>query len=111
MPIQNVRLLNDFVQYLDRQGRSQPFTLSTTMRWVCNESVEQSVSTQYARFFLARGFLIHLKASLLDTEIPSVHLIAKPRRTKPFVFSVEDFDRLIKSSNGASVFATGRKSG
>ena len=45
-----------------------------------------------------RQFLIYLKASLPETEIPDSNLIAKPRRSNPYIFSATELRKALTAT-------------
>ena len=81
------RLLQDFVAYLAQHGDGPPIRAHLAVDWACRGSATRGPSGQHARLSIARGFLIHLKASLPETEVPDRALIAAPRRPHPYLFS------------------------
>ena len=72
------KLLQDFVAYLEKHGDGKQIRAQLAVDWACSASATCGASGQAARLGLARGFLIHLKASLVETEIPDKHLLAAP---------------------------------
>ena len=71
------RLLQDFVAYLAQHGDGPPIRAYLAVDWACRASTTRGPSGQHARLSVARGFLLHLKASLPETEIPDRTLIAR----------------------------------
>jgi integrase len=96
--IQSKLILYDFVDYLNKHNSERPIIAQTVLDWVCDSTHVRGVSAQYARLGIARGFLIHLKASLPETEIPDLGLIARPRRPKPYIFSADELRELITAT-------------
>jgi integrase len=92
------KLLHDFVAYLENHGDGNPIRAQLAVDWACSTSATCGASGQAARLGLARGFLIHLKASLPETEIPDKRLLAAPRRPQPYVFSASEISRLLEES-------------
>lgn len=89
------RLLQDFVAYLAQHGDSHPIRAHLAVDWACRASATRGPSGQHSRLSAARGFLIHLKASLPETEVPERSLIAAPRRPHPYLFSATDISRIL----------------
>ncbi len=92
------RLLLDFVNYLEKDGGGRPIRAQQAIDWACIASATCGASGQSSRLSLARGFLIHLKAGLPETEIPSAALIVAPRRRAPYLFSATEIGRLLEGA-------------
>jgi len=103
IPIQSPMILQDFVEYLDRQDRRASITAQVVLDWVCDKPYGRGVSAQYARIHLARGFLHYLKPSFSDIEIPGTGLIAKPHRSTPYVFSNNELVDLLRAAGEPSL--------
>src|SRR5262249_56502068 len=93
-------VLQDFVAYLEKHGDGKPIRAQLAVDWASSTSATCGASGQAARLGLARGFLIHLKASLPETEIPDKHLLAAPRRPQPYIFSAAEISLLLEESAG-----------
>jgi integrase/recombinase XerD len=65
-------------------------------------SATRGPSGQHLRLSVARGFLIHLKARLPETEIPDRSLIVAPRRPHPYLFSATDISRILEEAGRLS---------
>ena len=50
------------------------------------------------RLTMARRFLLHVRATYPDTEIPPLHLVASARRPTPYLFTEAEVTRLIEAS-------------
>lgn len=96
MPIQSKSILEKFVRYLERNCHGEAIRTCIVLDWVYSDA--EGIPAQYARFCLARSFLIYLRASLPDTEIPDTNLIATPRRSKPYVFSDHELIDLLREA-------------
>jgi integrase/recombinase XerD len=92
------KLLLDFVTYLETHGDGKPIRAQQAVDWACGASATCGASGQSSRLSLARGFLIHLKASLPETEVPGANLIAAPRRRQPYLFSGTEISRLLEGA-------------
>jgi integrase/recombinase XerD len=92
------KLLQDFVAYLEKHGDGKPIRAQLAVDWASSTSATCGVSGLAARLGLARGFLIHLKASLPETEIPDKHLLAAPRRPQPYIFSAAEISLLLEEA-------------
>ena len=96
------RLLQDFVAYLTQHGDGPPIRAHLAVDWACRASTTRGASGQHARLSVARGFLIHLKASLPETEVPDRALIAAPRRPPPYLFSARDISHILDEAGRLS---------
>jgi len=92
------KLMQDFVAYLEKHGDGKPIRAQLAVDWACSTSATCGAAGQAARLGLARGFLVHLKASLPDTEIPDRHLLAAPRRPQPYILSTTEISRLLEAA-------------
>jgi integrase/recombinase XerD len=89
------RLWQDFVAYLAQHGDGHPIRAHLAVDWAGRASATRGPSGQYARLSAARGFLLHLNASLPATEVPERSLLAAPRRPHPDLFSATDLSRIL----------------
>jgi integrase len=96
------KLLQDFVAYLAQHGDGHPIRAHLAVDWACHASATRGPSGQHARLSAARGFLIHLKASLPETEVPDRSLMAAPRRPHPYLFSATDIRRVLDEAGRLS---------
>jgi integrase/recombinase XerD len=96
------RLLQDFVAYLEQHGDGDPIRAHLAVDWACRASATRGPSGQHARLSVARGFLLHLKASLPETEVPERSLMAAPRRPHPYLFSATDISRILDEAGRLS---------
>jgi integrase/recombinase XerD len=96
------RFLQDFVAYLAQHGDGHPIRAHLAVDWACRASATRGPSGQHSRLSAARGFLIHLQASLPETEMPDRSLIAAPRRPHPYLFSAADISRVLDEAGRLS---------
>jgi integrase/recombinase XerD len=89
------KLLQDFVADLAQHGDGPPIRAHLAVDWACHASATRGPAGQHARLSAARGFLIHLQASLPETEGPDRALMAAPRRPHPYLFSATDIRRVL----------------
>lgn len=89
-------MLYNFVRYVAENCHNGSIPAQLTLDWACSPA--RSESTQYVRFCLARGFLVHLKASFPEIEIPSRSLIRAPGRPTPYVFSESEVSDLLTAA-------------
>ena len=94
-------LLQDFVQYIEDVQVAGPIRAQWAVDWACASSSTRGTGGASQRLSMARGFLAYLRATLPDTEIPERHLIASARRPKPFLFSTEQIQELMRAAQTA----------
>ena len=103
------RQLRDFVAFVEKRSITGAISAQVALDWACSASDRCGISGKAARLSIARRFLIHLSAVVPNTEVPSVTLLARPRRRKPFLFSAEEISRLLNAAlslGAASITAT-----
>ena len=88
-------LLRSFVQFLESKGELHPIRAQMAIEWAYSSSATRGGSGQGARLSMARKFLLHLRATLPETEIPDRGLVTYARRPRPYIFSEAEIDRLI----------------
>ena len=91
-------LLRSFIQFLDTQGELHPIRAQMAVEWAYSSSASRGGAGQAARLSMARKFLLHLRATVPETEIPNRGLITYARRPRPYIFSEEEIERLIASA-------------
>lgn len=91
--------LRNFVAFVDANGIAGPITAQLALDWACAASDRCGISGKAARLSLARRFLFHLSAVVPGTEVPSAGLLARPRRRKPFLFSVDEISILLNAAS------------
>jgi len=91
-------LLRSFVQFLESKGELNPIRARMAVEWAYSSSTTRGGSGQATRLSMARKFLLHLRATLPDTEIPDRGLITYARRPTPYIFSEEEIERLIEAA-------------
>jgi integrase/recombinase XerD len=96
------RLVQDLVAYRTQHGDGPPIRAHLAVDWACRASTTRGPSGQHARLRVARGFLLHRKASLPETEVPDRALIAAPRRPPPYLFSARDIRHLLDEAGRLS---------
>ena len=92
------RLLRSFVEFAEAKGAS-PITAQVALDWACSSSGPQCGSARASRLTVARLFLTYLSSIEPATQIPSAHLLAAPRRSPPFLFSVHELGLLIQAAD------------
>lgn len=88
--------LHSFVKYLELHASGEAIRAYLAVDWACTGP---TISGKSTRLSMARGFLRYLKASCPETEIPDSNLIAVPRRTAPYLFSVSEIGKLLEAAD------------
>ena len=88
-------LLPEFVAFVKTQPTTGPIRAHMALAWACQASMRRGAGGAARRLSMARGFLIYLKASAPDTEVPSPGLLPTPRRPKPFLFTPTQITTLL----------------
>lgn len=91
--------LQSFVKYLELHAIGEPIRACMAVDWACSSSATHGASGKSARLSAARGFLRYLKASFPETEIPDSNLIAAPRRSHPYLFSVSEIGQILEAAS------------
>jgi integrase/recombinase XerD len=91
-------LLRSFVQFLESKGELHPIRAQLAIDWAYATSATRGGAGQAARLSMARKFLLHVRATVPETEIPDRGLITYCRRPKPYIFSEAEIERLIASA-------------
>lgn len=92
------RLLRDFVAFVEVHNTTGTISSQIALDWACSVSARCGVSGRAARLSIARRFLFHLSAMVPGIEVPSASLLARPQRSKPFLFSTEEISRLLNAA-------------
>jgi hypothetical protein len=80
-------LLADFVKFLVHRGEINPIRAQAALDWASQSAHKHGSSGTASRLVMARRFLLHLRVSYPDTEIPAHGLVAAARRPAPFLCS------------------------
>jgi integrase len=91
-------LLRKFIEYLEQQDSRTSIRAHEVIDWACGGSPVRSISTQHVRLSVARGFLLYLKASYPEIEIPQAGFIAARSRPMPYVFSTPELIKLLMAA-------------
>ena len=68
-------LLHSFVQFLESKGELHPIRAQLAIDWAYATSATRGGAGQAARLSMARKFLLHVRATVPETEIPDRGLI------------------------------------
>ncbi len=94
-------LLPEFVAFIKAQQNTGPIRAQIALEWACQASAHRGASGAARRLSMARGFLIYLKASAPDTEVPSPGLLPTPRRPTPFLFTPTQITALFEGAQAS----------
>jgi integrase/recombinase XerD len=90
------KLLRDFVSYVKAQETSEPIRAHMAVDWACFPSPKRGPAGQTTRLRVVRGFLAHLQATIPETEVPGPGMLAQIRRPKPYLYSSQEIEQLMK---------------
>lgn len=97
------KVLNDFITFVSSQDPIEAITSKVVFDWL--DVIAQLHPSNVRRCLaLVRQFLLHLSASMPETQIPEFGLFRGRRRPTPFVFSPEQKELLLQE---AAEFAPG----
>lgn len=95
-------LLHDFVCFVEaRKEDAEPLRAQLAVDWACASSAQRGAGGAARRLSMARGFLVHLRAALPETEVPGHNLLASARRSKPYLFTPQQIQALIRAAQEA----------
>lgn len=92
-------LLADFVRFLAESGELNPIRAQAALDWASQGASRRGTAGTATRLTMARRFLLHLRASYPDTEIPAHNLVATARRRTPYLFTEAEVARLMEASS------------
>ena len=91
-------LLPDFVAFVKAQEITGPIRAQLALEWACQTSASRGPSGAARRLSMARGFLIYLRASAPDTDVPQPGLVPSPRRPQPYLFTSTQLAALVEGA-------------
>jgi integrase/recombinase XerD len=91
-------LLADFVKFLVHRGEINPIRAQAALDWASQSAHKRGSSGTASRLVMARRFLLHLRASYPETEIPAHGLVAAARRPTPFLFTDNQIEQLVAAA-------------
>ena len=94
-------LLPDFVAFVKAQGTPGPIRARLAVEWACQTSASRGPSGAARRLSMARGFLIYLRASAPDTDVPEPGLLPRPRRPTPYLFTPTQLTTLMEAAQAS----------
>lgn len=96
------RLLESFIDSVNRQGVSAPVRAVMAVDWACTPSPQGPRADAARRLSVVRRFLTFVRAHAPETEVPDHHLVAGARRRAPYVFTPEQLTALLHAARQAS---------
>jgi len=91
------KYLSKFVAFLEDRGAGH-ITIPLALEWA-QQDVSAQPSTCAQRLGYVRGFARHCSASDPQTEIPPRELLPyRPRRARPYLYSDEEIERLLRGA-------------
>jgi integrase len=91
-------VLADFVKFVGDRETTGAVTTKMVFDWLDATRERQQHPVASRRLSVVRQFLLHLSAAVPDTQVPEVRLVASYRRPKPFVFTPDEIERLLRSA-------------
>lgn len=89
------KLLKDFVHFVACQPDNNPIRAQMAIDWACAPAPGRGPSGKADRLKVVRGFLLHLRAALPETEIPGPGVLAPIRRPTPYLYSQNEIESLM----------------
>jgi hypothetical protein len=90
-------LLVDFVRFVCECGTLSPIRAQGGAR-LGHADKRAARRGRHGETTMARRFLLHLRATYPDTEIPALNLVVTARRPMPYLFTEAEVTRLIEAS-------------
>ena len=92
----DLKTLRRFVAFASATDDSGPITTRKVFDWLdCETSLSRTPAS--VRLSVVRQFLWHVSASVAETAIPDLRLLAGQRRTIPFIFTPEELFGLMST--------------
>lgn len=98
---QERRLLQSFIDCVQRQGAPSPLRAAVAVEWACAPSPQGPRADAARRLSTVRRFLAYVQAHAPDTEVPDHHLVAGARRRAPYVFTAAQLTALLHAAHQA----------
>ena len=92
------KLLRQLVAFIDGQKAAGPLPSRLVLDWLDTNFPNSSPPQNARRLDVVRQFLIHLSSVIPDTAIPEFRLFARYLRPKPFLFSADEIEALLRAA-------------
>ena len=89
--------LRGFVTFVERRGPDGALRAQLAVDWACNDG-KHTPGGQTQRLSIVRRFLVYLRASVPDTEVPPFGLIAGGGRPSPYIYTEAEVQRLLDAA-------------
>lgn len=89
--------LRGFVTFVERRGPDGVVRAQLAVDWACDDG-KHTPSGQTQRLSIVRRFLVYLRASVPETEVPSFGLIAGGGRPSPYIYTEDEVQRLLDAA-------------
>jgi integrase/recombinase XerD len=80
-------LLPEFVAFIQAHDITGPLRAQVALDWACSGCAHRGPSGSARRLSVARQFLVFLRASAPEIEVPDSTLLPSARRSKPYIFT------------------------
>lgn len=97
--------LRSFVTFVEQRGQNGVLRAQLAVDWAWGEG-KHSPSYQTARLSIVRRFLVYLRASVLQTEVPPFGLMAGGRRPSPYIYTEAEVQRLLVAAGNMGLKST-----
>lgn len=89
--------LRNFVTFVGRHGPDGTLRAQLAVDWACNDG-KHAPSGQTQRLSIVRQFLVYLRASVAEVEMPPLGLIAGGDRPSPYIYTETEVQRLLDAA-------------
>jgi integrase/recombinase XerD len=89
--------LRSFVTFVERREPVGTLRAQLAVDWACDEG-KHTPSDQTVRLSIVRRFLVYLRASVPETEVPPLGLIAGGGRPSPYIYTEAEVQRLLDAA-------------
>jgi integrase len=89
--------LRDFVTFVGRHERDGTLRAQLAVDWACDDG-KHTPSGQAQRLSIVRRFLVYLRASVPETEVPPLGLIAGGSRPSPYIYTESEIQQLLRAA-------------
>ena len=89
--------LRNFVTFVGRHGSDGTLRAQLAVDWACDDG-KHTPSGQTQRLSIVRQFLVYLRASVAEVEVPPLGLIAGGGRPSPYIYTETEVQRLLDAA-------------
>jgi len=91
-------LLTEFVGRVIEHGVVLSALSEAAVDWACTAGERRGATGQSRRLFVARQFLVFLRAAEPDASVPALGLLRSGRRQRPYLFSDDEILQLLDAA-------------